>query len=253
MTQLTPSSNLEKTQEIALSVSDLTFAYPKQEKVLQNLSFQIYAGERVGLIGPNGSGKTTLFLLSCGILTPTEGKIQLFDQAVKTGKFHPDIGLVFQNPNDQLFTTSVWDDVAFGPQNMDLEPEDVEKRVQESLALTGVESLRERVPQNLSGGERCMVAIAAVLAMRPRLVLYDEPSANLDLRARRRLIQFLQDASHTVLLSTHDLELVLEVCDRVLLLDEGRIIADGTPHQVMQDAFLMERHGLEKPHSLMPH
>lgn len=253
MTQLTSSFNLEKTQDIALLVSNLTFAYPKQEPVLQNLSFEIYTGERVGLIGPNGSGKTTLFLLSCGILTPTDGRVQLFDQVVETGRFHPEIGLVFQNPNDQLFTTSVWDDVAFGPQNMNLDSEEIERRVQESLEVTGVEYLRDRVPQNLSGGEKCMVAIAAVLAMRPRLVLYDEPSANLDLRARRRLIQFLQSASHAFLLSTHDLELVLEVCDRVLLLDEGKIIADGTPSAVMSNADLMERHGLEKPHSLIPH
>jgi cobalt/nickel transport system ATP-binding protein len=186
-------------------------------------------------------------------LTPTAGEVQLFGKAVEPSGFYPEIGLVFQNPNDQLFTTSVRDDVAFGPKNMNLDPQEVEKRVQKSLEITGVDYLRDRVPQNLSGGEKCMVAIASVIAMHPRLVLYDEPSANLDLRARRRLIEFLHDSEQTFMISTHDLELVLEVCDRVLLLDEGQIMVDGNPHEIMRDADFMEAHGLEKPHSLMPH
>lgn len=228
----------------------MTFAYPKREQIFNNLNLKIQPGERVGLIGANGSGKTTLFLLICGILTPASGEIQLFGQPIETGKFRPEIGLVFQNPDDQLFTTSVRDDVAFGPQNMQLNSEEVENCVQAALSLTGVSALVDRVPQNLSGGEKCMVAIATVLAMRPQLVLYDEPSANLDLRSRRRLIQFLQNSKQTIAISTHDLEMILEVCDRVLLLDAGKIIADGNPHEIMSDRQLMEAHGLEKPYSL---
>lgn len=253
MTQTTSATNSPHTGVTALKLSNLTFSYPKQPATLQHLNLQVDQGEQVGLIGPNGSGKTTLFLLACGILTPLTGGVELFGKTVEPGKFYPEIGLVFQNPNDQLFTTSVKDDVAFGPRNMDLNTQEVEQRVQRSLEITGVEYLRDRVPQNLSGGEKCMVAIAAVIAMHPQLVLYDEPSANLDLRARRRLIKFLQNSEQTLMISTHDLELVLEVCDRVLLLDEGRILADGDPREIMSDADLMKVHGLEKPHSLTPH
>ncbi|MBD2744948.1 ABC transporter ATP-binding protein [Coleofasciculus sp. FACHB-1120] len=253
MTQLTQEFERQKTREAALSISSLRFGYPKQEEIFQGLNLQIRPGERVGLIGPNGSGKTTLFLLICGILTPVSGEIQLFGKPVEMGEFRPEIGLVFQNPDDQLFTTSVRDDVAFGPENMNLDAEEVENRVRTALSVTGVGELIDRVPQNLSGGEKCMVAIAAVLAMQPQLILYDEPTANLDMRARRRLIQFLQNSQETYIVSTHDLEVILEVCDRVLLLDEGHLIADGNPHEVMGNKQLMEAHGLEKPHSLMPH
>ena len=252
MTQVSPASTQEKTA--ALSISSLTFTYSTQEATLKDLNLEIQPGERVGLVGPNGCGKTTLFLLISGILTPTSGTIQLFGQAVEAGEFRSEIGLVFQNPDDQLFTTSVRDDVAFGPQNMKLEAQEIENRVRESLTITGVKELIERVPQNLSGGEKCMVAIASVLAMRPQLILYDEPTANLDMRARRRLIRFLQNSSETIMVSAHDLEMILEVCDRVVLLDEGQILADGVPQEIMRNQSLMEAHGLEVPHSLThPH
>ncbi|AFZ32951.1 Polyamine-transporting ATPase [Gloeocapsa sp. PCC 7428] len=234
----------------AIAIQNLSFSYQNRLNVLQNLNLTIRAGERVGLIGANGSGKTTLFLLTCGVLKPTAGKILLFDKPVAAGEFRPEIGLVFQNPNDQLFLPSVRDDIAFGPENMGLSATEVEERIQEAVSLTGVQSLIERVPHHLSGGEKCMVAIAGVLAMRPQLILYDEPSANLDMRSRRRLIQFLQRSPQTIAISSHDLELILEVCDRVLLLGEGQIIADGNPRDVMGDQQLMEAHGLEKPFSL---
>jgi cobalt/nickel transport system ATP-binding protein len=136
---------------------------------------------------------------------------------------------------------------------MGLSDEQVARRVQDALALTGMQALADRPPHHLSGGEKRMVAIAGVLAMEPRIVIYDEPSANLDLRARRRLIQFLQRSPQTMLISSHDLEFILEVCDRVLLLDDGEIVADGHPAHIMNDEGLMTRHGLEKPHSLIPH
>lgn len=252
MAKSNSKSNREKSTEMALSISNLKFAYPKQEEIFPNLNLQIQSGEKVGLIGPNGSGKTTLFLLICGLLLPNAGKIEVFGKPIETG-FSSDIGLVFQNPDDQLFTTRVRDDVTFGPKNMNLEKEKVAKLVHSALAATGVEHLSERVPQNLSGGEKSMVAIATVLAMKPRAILYDEPSANLDLRSRRRLIEFLQNSQETIMISTHDLELVLQVCDRVLLLDEGKIVADGKSHEIMGDEGLMKTHGLEKPHSLTPH
>ncbi|MEO0407948.1 MAG: energy-coupling factor ABC transporter ATP-binding protein [Cyanobacteria bacterium P01_A01_bin.135] len=237
----------------AIAARDLCFAYPEHPPILKSLSVSIAAGERVGVIGPNGAGKTTFFMSLCGILTPTSGDVMLFDQPVQPGQFRPEIGFVFQNPNDQLFCASVREDVAFGPENIGLRPDEVAPRVQDALRITGMADYIDRSPHHLSGGEKRMVAIAAVLAMQPRVVIYDEPSASLDLRARRRLIQFLQQAPETMLISSHDLEFLLEVCDRVLLLDSGQIAADGDPRQVMGNVDLMLAHGLERPHSLVPH
>ena len=244
------SVSLFATQNCALSVYDLSFAYPDHLQVLKGLNFQVSVGEKVGLIGPNGAGKTSLFLSICGALSPLSGEVMIFNHPVHPGDFRPEIGLVFQNPNDQLFSLSVRDDIAFGPLNMGLSADEVEARVQEALMLTGVSELADRPPHHLSGGEKRMAAIASVLAMRPQLMLYDEPSANLDIRSRRRLIQFLQASQQTIMVSSHDLDLILEVCDRVILLDQGEIIADGSAHEVMRDASLMEAHGLEKPNSL---
>ncbi len=239
-----------ETDVYAIAASDLSFAYPEQQPVLEDVNFQIHPGEKVGTIGANGAGKTTLFLAICGILKATSGEVRVFDRPIEAGKFHADVGLVFQNPADQLFCPSVWDDVAFGVENMGFPPDQVEQRVTEALTTTGVLSLADRIPHHLSGGEKCMVAIASVIAMQPRLVLYDEPSANLDLRARRRLIDFLQASSTSQLIASHDLELILEVCDRVLLFNQGHLVADGAPSEIMGDRALMKENGLEKPHSL---
>jgi len=237
----------------ALVVSRLSFSYPDKSDVLRDVSLEVLQGERVGLIGPNGAGKTTLFLLACGVLKPCTGEIRLFGRPIRHGDFRPEIGMVFQNPDDQLFCPSVRDDVAFGPQNLGLSREEMETRVTEALSMTGAQELADRPPHHLSGGEKRMVSIAGVLAMRPRVVIYDEPNANLDIRSRRRLIRFLQASSETILVASHDLELVLEVCSRVMLMDEGNIVANGDPRDMMGDAELMEAHGLERPHSLVPH
>lgn len=237
----------------AIYLKNLYFSYPDKPDVLDGVDFQVLPGERVGIIGPNGAGKTTLFMSICGVLTPTGGEIMLFGKPVEPGEFRPEIGLVFQNPNDQLFCASVWDDVAFGPQNMGLSPVEVKTRVEQALSMTGLLNLGSRPPHHLSGGEKRMVAIAGILAMEPLAVIYDEPSASLDIRMRRRLIQLLQSSGQTILISSHDLELILETCDRVILMDAGKIIADGKPQDIMGDAQLMETHGLEKPHSLFNH
>jgi cobalt/nickel transport system ATP-binding protein len=247
--QLERVSGKRETVKTAIALKNVNFSYPDRAGTLQAINLTILPGERVGIIGPNGAGKTTLFLSICGILSAT-GEISLFDQPVIPGEFRSEIGLVFQNPNDQLFCASVWEDVAFGPENMGLSPEEVNHRVERALTLTGVKELAPRPPHHLSGGEKRMVAIAGVLAMQPQLVIYDEPSANLDALARRRLIQFLQAASETMLISSHDLEMILEVCDRVILMVGGKIIADGIPEKIMGNQQLMEVSGLEKPHSL---
>ena len=238
---------------VILDIQALTVAYPGHPPILDGLSFAVRAGEKVGIIGPNGAGKTSLFMTVCGLLPLTAGAISLFGQALVPGEFRPELGLVFQNPDDQLFSSTVAADVAFGPENMGLAPDEVSARTKAALQLTGMLDYQHRPPYHLSGGEKRMVAIASVLSMLPELIIYDEPSANLDLRARRRLIQFLQTSQETMLISSHDLEFLLEVCDRVLLLDEGHIIADGMPQVIMGNEELMLAHGLEKPHSLIPH
>ena len=256
---MTSQSNLPTIQrspaaaEVAIAVRDLHVCYPDSPPVLRGLELSIREGERVAAIGPNGAGKTTLFLSLCGVIRPDRGEIKLFGQPVEVGVFRPEVGLVFQNPSDQLFCATVWDDVAFGAQNMGLSDGEVERRVMRALAVTGATELAQRPPHHLSGGQKRMVAIAGIIAMQPRVVIYDEPSANLDLRARRRLIDFLQQSEETMVISSHDLELLIEVCDRVVLIDQGHVVADGSPREIMGDRALMEAHGLEKPHSLIPH
>jgi cobalt/nickel transport system ATP-binding protein len=234
----------------ALAIRELHAAYLGRPPTLRGVNLVMEEGERVGIIGLNGSGKTTLLRAVCGLLKPTSGSVAISGAPVVTGAFRPEVGLVFQNPDDQLFAPTVRDDVAFGPLNLGLSPEEIEARVQAALTAVGTLHLANRVPHHLSGGEKRMVAIAGVLAMQPRMVIYDEPEASLDSRARRRLINLLLAARETLLIATHDLELVLEVCSRVVLLDTGRIVAEGTPAALISDAALMAAAGLERPFSL---
>jgi len=233
------------------SARGLTFAYPGRGHVLDKVNFDLAAGERVGLIGPNGAGKTTFFLLACGIIKPLAGELQIAGQPVVPGQFYPEVGMVFQHTADQLICPSVREDIAFGPQNMGLPQEEVARRVEEAARITGIEGLLERPPHRLSGGEQRLVALAGVLAMEPRLLILDEPTSDLDLRYRRRLINLLAAMPEkAMLIASHDLEFILEVCTRVVLLEGGRFQADGSPDAVMSDGSLMEKHGLEVPHSL---
>jgi cobalt/nickel transport system ATP-binding protein len=236
-----------------LIAEGLWFSYPDNPDILKDINIEVMLGQKVGLIGPNGAGKTTLFLIICGMLKPSVGQVSLLGKPVAYGKFNPQVAMVFQNPDDQLFCPSVRDDVAFGLQNMGLPKEEVDIRVEKALATVGASKLAERPVHHLSQGEKRIVSIAGVLAMSPELLMYDEPSANLDIRSRRRLIRLLQSSGETILVASHDLELVLEVCERVILIDEGRIFADGKPREIMGDKQLMEAHGQEKPHSLIPH
>ena len=247
------AEEFEKSVNHVLTISGLYFSYPDGTRALEDVSLKVTQGERVGLIGPNGAGKTTLFLAICGVLEPSAGQIVVLGKPVTNRDFRPEVGLVFQNPDDQLFCPSVRDDVAFGLRNMGLLKDEVEARATEALSIVGCVELAARPVHHLSEGEKRMVSIAGVLAMQPRLVIYDEPNANLDIRSRRRVIRLLQASKETMLVASHDLELILEVCDRVVLIDRGHIIADGNPCEIMGDDKLMEAYGQEKPHSLVPH
>jgi cobalt/nickel transport system ATP-binding protein len=230
-----------------LQIQQLQFGYQPQVPILRGIDLTIPTGQKVGLVGPNGAGKTSLFFLITGLCRPQAGQIQVGDRVVRSGQFLPEVGLVFQNPDDQLFCASVWDDVAFGVENLGYSPPAIREAVEQALQLTGIPHLAPRPPQQLSGGEKTMAAIASVLVMNPQLVLYDEPTAHLDLAARRRLIRFLQQTPQTCMISTHDLDVVLEVCDRVILLSQGVIIADGLPVEVLKNADLLAAHHLEVP------
>ncbi|MDX2244086.1 MAG: ABC transporter ATP-binding protein [Leptolyngbyaceae cyanobacterium bins.302] len=231
----------------AIAISNLSFAYPNCIPAIRNLDLLVHPGERIGIVGANGCGKTTFFLLLCGVLTSATGTIQVFGSAVKPGSFQTQIGLVFQNPDDQLFSASVWDDVAFAPQNMGLPPDEVAQRVNTALALTEVQDLAQRPPHHLSGGQKKRVAIAGVLAMNPEILLLDEPTAQLDPRSRRQLIRLLDSLPQTQLIATHDLDLALELCDRTILFSDGQIICDDETHSILGNAELLEQYALELP------
>lgn len=237
----------------ALNIKALSLRYQDRAGVLDDVSLRIACGERVALVGPNGAGKSSLFLAIAGILKPVSGRIHLFGNEVKPGSFHPEVGLIFQHADDQLFCPTVADDVAFGPRNLGLDMDAVAGRVHSALTTVGASELAQRPVHHLSGGEKRIVCIAGALALQPRLLLCDEPTSGLDLRNRRRLIKLLQSTPQTLLIASHDLEFLLEVCDRSLLLDAGRLVADGGISAVFGDVALMEAHGQERPHSLHPH
>jgi cobalt/nickel transport system ATP-binding protein len=240
-----------------IRVHGLSFAYPDGRVALDNLHFEVDKGENVALVGPNGAGKTTLFLALAGVLRVASGcaAIAELDPAnpVLRGGLPRKLGIVFQNTDDQLFHATVFDDVAFGPLNLELKPAEVRLRVREALEQVGLGGFEQRVPFHLSGGEQRRVALAGVLAMRPEVLLLDEPSQGLDPRGRRELIHLFNQLSVTKIIASHDLEFVLQTCSRTLVLDAGKLVGDGPTRTILADAALMVTHGLEVPHSLKPH
>jgi cobalt/nickel transport system ATP-binding protein len=202
------------------------------------------------LVGANGAGKSTLLLHTNGLLMPSQGEV-VMGGITLTRRTLPlvrqSVGLVFQDSDNQLFMPTVEEDVAFGPANMRLEPEEIRRRVTEALDAVGALDLREASPFRLSGGQKKRVAIATVLAMEPSVLVMDEPTSNLDPRARRQIIDLIRHFSHTTLVATHDMEMVLDLCDRTIVMKEGRIVADGSTRHVFGDLALLEECGLEQP------
>ena len=233
-----------------VEVRELNFAYPDGTPALRGVSFRITHGESVALVGPNGAGKSTLLLHMNGCLYPASGTVQVGDVEL-TKKTLEDarraVGMVFQDPDDQLFMPTVFDDVAFGPLNMGLSREEVEDRVEQALSVVGATRLRNRPPYKLSGGEKRRVSIAAVLSMSPEILVMDEPTSNLDPRARRRLIELLKSFHHTKIIATHDLDMVLDLCERTIILHDGRVMADGPTVDLFSDQGLLSECHLEKP------
>jgi cobalt/nickel transport system ATP-binding protein len=234
----------------ALEVQDLRFRYPDGTSALDGVDLVIARGERVALVGPNGAGKTTLALHTNGLLRPESGRVRVAGVELAPGTMREvrrRVGFVFQDAEDQLFMSRVRDDVAFGPANHGLRGPELEERVDAALAALGVAHLADRAPHHLSGGEQRRVAIATVLALRPDVLVLDEPTAGLDPASRRDLIHVLQELDVAQLVVTHDLPLVLELCPRTVLMDEGRVVAAGPSRQLLADAALLAAHRLEAP------
>ncbi len=234
----------------AVEVHGLCHRYADGTAALRGLDCRIGAGEAVAVVGANGAGKSTFLLHLDGLLLATAGEVRVGDLPVRRDnrvQVQRRVGYVFQEADDQLFMATVEDDVAFGPLNLGLSPPAARERVHEALARVGALHLAARAPWRLSGGEKRLVAIAGVLAMAPQVLVLDEPSAGLDPAARRRLMALLQALPQTRIVATHDLDLALEVCNRVLVMHEGRIEADGAPAAVFRDAALLRRCHLEPP------
>jgi len=236
-----------------VEVESLRHVYPDGTVALRDVSFRITHGESVAIIGANGAGKSTLLLHLNGYLAPTAGAVRVGDLSL-TKKTLPEIrrrvGMVFQEPDDQLFMPTVYEDVAFGPVNLGLSAPEVEVRVKEALERVGVAHLRDRPPYRLSGGEKKRVAIATVLSMAPDILVMDEPTNGLDPFARRRLIELLADFRHTKIFTSHDLDMVLDLCERTIVLHDGEVRADGPTREIFRDVGLLAACRLEKPLSM---
>jgi cobalt transport protein ATP-binding subunit len=229
-----------------IEVTNLRFAYPDGHEVLRGISFHIAPCEKVALIGPNGAGKSTLLLHLNGILRGS-GEVKVCGTLVddeNIGLVRASVGLVFQDPDDQLFSPTVEEDIAFGPLHMGLPTEDIRRRTKDALAEVGLSGYERRLSHHLSGGEKKRAAIATVLSMQPEILVLDEPTAGLDPRARRSFIHLLTQLPMTMLVSTHDLAMAAEVLPRTLVLDEGVILADGPTDHILSDTLLLEKHGL---------
>lgn len=233
----------------AIEIENLVFAYPDGTRALDGVTLTIAAGEKVGLVGPNGAGKSTLLLHLNGILKG-QGRVRVAGLDIHNGnlaRVRAAVGLVFQDPDDQLFSPTVFDDVAFGPIYQGLSAQEVRARVEQALAAVHMQEYAARVSHHLSVGQKKRIAIATVLAMNPQILALDEPTAGLDPRARRELIRLLRELPQTMLIATHDLKLVWELLPRTVILNRGRVVADGATAQILTDEALLAAHDLEKP------
>ena len=240
-------------ENLSLLIEELAFAYPDGNQALFGVNLKVRKGERVALLGPNGAGKTTLVMHLNGILNTTHGKVyvagKLVDSQDKEGlkQIRSKVGIVFQDPDDQLFMPTVGQDVAFGPYNMGLRDSALENVVTQALNMVGMLEYKDRPPHHLSFGQRRRVAVATVLAMKPEILVLDEPSSNLDPASRRELAEILRSLDITIIMVTHDLPYAFELCERALILSGGIIAADGKTKEILGNEDLLRKHRLELP------
>ncbi|MBN2107957.1 MAG: ABC transporter ATP-binding protein [Deltaproteobacteria bacterium] len=236
-----------------IEVADLRYTYPDGTHALQGVSFRAVHGESVAVVGANGAGKSTLLLHLNGYLMPSQGKIRIGDLPLAKGtlqEIRRTVGMIFQDPDDQLFMPTVYDDVAFGPLNLGLPLDEVDMRVAKALDLVGAAHLKDKPPYRLSGGEKRRVAIATVMSMSPDILVLDEPTTGLDPLARRQLIGLLGNFQHTKIIASHDLDMVADLCERTIVLHEGAVRADGPTADIFRDDALLAACRLEKPLSM---
>lgn len=237
-----------------IELRGLSYSYPDGTPALRGINMKIDKGERVAVIGPNGAGKSTLFLHLNGILRPTAGEVIIDGKKMEYSrdliKIRQKVGIVFQNPDDQLFSPTVREDVAFGPMNLGLPMDEVEERVRDALQKVGITGYENRAPHHLSGGEKKRVAIAGILAMKPEIMVLDEPTTGLDPETADGIIRILLELSMegiTVIISSHDVEIISQFAERVFVLNKGKLIAEGTPREIFRDAELISRASLRLP------
>ncbi len=239
----------------SLVVSGLSFSYPDGSRALDGIDLTVEPGERVALLGPNGAGKTTLVLQLNGVLRPSCGRVEVDGLTVARDSLQEirrRVGIVFQDPDDQLFMPSVAEDVAFGPANFGLRGPQLDARVHAALTAVDMTEQAQRSPLHMSGGQRRRAALATVLACDPAILVLDEPSSSLDPVARRELAEVLLRLDRTMLMVTHDLPYALQLCPRSVVLDDGRVVADGPTRELLADSELLSRHRLELPYGFMP-
>jgi len=244
-------SNRENSS-VAISLDNVRFVYPDQTTAVDGLNFRIKEGEKVALIGPNAAGKSTLIMLLNGILKG-EGEIRIFGNKVSNksdGAIKSKIGIVFQNPDDQLFCPSIYEDVAFGPLNFGIPMEEVDQRVKKSLIEVGLEGYENRSSLHLSYGEKKLASIATILSSNPEIIALDEPTSNLDPYHRRKIIEWIKKSNQTVLIATHDLDMVADTAQRAIILNGGKMKWDGKVENLLTDQKLLEDNYLELPLSL---
>ena len=249
VTHITEQFSQPQNGTDVLTVNDLHFSYPDGHVALNGISLKLYEGDKVALVGPNGAGKSTLMLHLNGILGG-KGEVEIAGMRLTRENLpaiRARVGLVFQNPDDQLFSPTVFEDVAFGPLHMGLPEAEVRTRVDAALEAVRMTAYRDRLSHHLSVGVKKRIAIATVLSLNPSLLVLDEPSAGLDPRARRTLINLLRDLPITMLVSTHDMAMVKELFPRTVVVDEGRVVADGSTADILENEALLTAHGLEKP------
>lgn len=238
----------------AIEIIGLEYSYPDKTKALQGIDLVIKPGEAVALVGANGAGKSTLLLHLNGI-NKGKGKVNICGLSVEDSnikKIRSLVGMVFQNPDDQLFLPTVFDDVSFGPMNMGLDKEEVERRTRRALEAVGMQDFTHKLPHHLSFGQKKRISIATVLSMEPEILVLDEPTSNLDPRNRRNLVELLKGFETTKLIATHDMGMVADVCQRVVVMSNGKIVADGDVKTILTDRDLLDKYGLESPF-LDPH
>ena len=257
-TRVTGTANHHDPAKVATSLAErgsirvhhLHYKYPDGFEALKGIELAVGPGEKVALIGPNGAGKSTLMLHLNGINEPSHGEVWISGLKVERKvlkRIRSEVGLVFQDPDDQLFSPTVFDDVAFGPLHMGVAEHEIHHRVEKALAAVGMSGFEQRMPHHLSIGQRKRVALATVLSMDPSVLVLDEPSAGLDPRGRRELIELLRGMEQTMLVSTHDMRLVAEVFPRTVIVDGGAVVADGPSQGILADEDLLVKHGMERP------